>query len=90
MTMTRALISIDRELYDSSRKRAETLGVSFAEYVRRLLAEDLREPRQRPDPSIIFDLGRSAGSDVGRDKDAMIGEAVAADQARKQARKPSR
>jgi hypothetical protein len=32
------------------------------------------------DASIVFDLGTSGGADVARDKDAMIGEAIAARQ----------
>ena len=41
------------------------------------LAEKLGETRPRVDPSIIFDLGRSpTPTDIGRDKDAMIGEAI--------------
>jgi hypothetical protein len=88
--MTRTVISIEEDLYDRARERAEELGVSFAELVRMLLTENLGERRQRVDPSIIFDLGASGGSDVARDKDKMIGEAVWAEHLRKtgQNRKP--
>jgi hypothetical protein len=85
MPMTRTVISIDLELYRRARSRAEELGMSFAEYVRTILAEKLGEPPRTVDPSIIFDLGRSTPTDVGRDKDAMIGEAVAALHRRKSA-----
>ena len=75
--MTRTVISIERELYDRARDRAEELGISFAEFVRKVLSEKLDAPRRKADPSIIFDLGRSGTpTDVAKDKDAMIGEAV--------------
>ena len=76
--MTRTLISLDRDLLERTRQRAADLGISLAEHVRRLLAADLGESRAPVDPSVVFDLGRSGGSDVARDEDAMIGAAVAA------------
>jgi len=88
--MTRTLISLQRELHERGRKRAEELGLSFAEYVRRLLAEDLGEPRRTVDPSIIFNLGRSTGSDVARSKHEMIGEAIAALDQQKRSRRRDR
>jgi hypothetical protein len=77
--MSRTQISLDPELQQRARRRAARLGVSFAEYVRRVVARDL-EDRRRPagDPSLVFALGASRGADVARDKDTMIAEAVAA------------
>jgi hypothetical protein len=83
MAMTRTVISIEPDLYERARDRAEELGVSFAEYVRMLLTEELSERRPRADPSIIFGLGGSGGSDIARDKDKMVGEAVWAEYLRK-------
>jgi len=51
------------------------MGVSFAEYVRRLVAQDLAGPRASADPSMVFDLGRTDSSDIAHDKDAMIVDA---------------
>ncbi len=59
------------------RKRASELGISLAEYVRRLVARDLGEPERQADPSIIFGLGNSGGTDIAKDKDVLIGAAVA-------------
>ncbi len=67
--------------------RAAQLGVSFAEYVRRAVERDLGRPRQKTDPSRVFALGDSGGSDVARSKDRMLGEAVAA---RRQRRRRAR
>jgi len=51
------------------------LGISFAEYVRRLVTRDLVDhARER---AFDLDLGASdKPTDIARDKDMMIGEAV--------------
>ena len=74
--MTRTQVSLDREMLRRARKRAAELGISLAEYVRRLVAEDLGERAQTVDPSVVFNLGSSGGSDIAADKDAMIADAV--------------
>ncbi len=74
--MTRLQISLSHEDHRRARARATELGVSVAEYVRRLLARDLGERRAGPGPHALFDLGTSAGSDVARDKHRYVGEAV--------------
>jgi hypothetical protein len=51
------------------------LGISFAEYVRRLLRRDL-DDRPRSEISALFDLGDSGGSDVSRYKHDYVGDAV--------------
>jgi hypothetical protein len=85
--MTRTVISIERDLYQRARARAEALGMSFAEFVRSLLQEKLGDAKPKVDPSIIFDLGRSAEpTDIARDKDKLIGEAVWAEYLRKTGR----
>jgi hypothetical protein len=75
--MTRTQISLELSMLRSARGRAGELGVSLAEYIRRLVARDLEGPPRSGDPSIVFNLGSSSGSDVGRDKDDMIAEAIA-------------
>ena len=69
------------------RRRASELGVSLAEYVRRLVARDLGQPEQRGDPSVIFGLGNSRGTDIAKDKDALIGAAVAQQGRRRKAKR---
>jgi hypothetical protein len=80
--MVRSQITLDRELQRRVRERASQLGISLAEYVRRLVVRDLGESRRRADPSLVIALGRSAGSNIARDKDRLIGEAVAAEHER--------
>lgn len=75
--MVRTQITLESELQRQARKRASELGVSLAEYVRRLVERDLVRPEQKADISCIFDLGSSGGSDIARNKDAMIAEAYA-------------
>ena len=66
-----------------AREKAGRLGISLAEYVRRLIARDLEGSPKRVDPSVIFDLGRSWGSNIAENKDAMVAESFEAEQRRK-------
>jgi len=83
--MARTQITLDSETQKRARRRASELGVSFAEYVRQVIARDLDRPQTQADISCIFNLGSSGGSNIARDKDAMIAEAF--DQARRRLRK---
>jgi hypothetical protein len=85
--MARTQISLDPEQHRQAQKRAAQLGVSLAEYLRRLLASDLGRPRTRRDASGVFALGSSGGADIARDKDRLVGDAVAA---RRDIRRPRR
>jgi len=68
---------LDSQTHRRARQRASELGVSLAEYVRRLVARDLGGPQVKADVKQVFDLGRGRGSDVARNKDATIAEAFA-------------
>lgn len=76
--MVRTQISLPPEEHRRAKRRAADLGVSLAEYVRRVVSEDLREERRGADVSQLFALGDSGGSDVARHKDAYVAEAIAA------------
>ena len=80
--MSRIQISLDPELRRRAREKAAQLGISFAEYVRRLLDTDLGVPAPGSGPAALFNLGSSAGGDVARDTDRMVGRAVAEREAR--------
>ena len=58
-----------------ARQRANELGVSLAEYFRRLVARDLARPEAGTRVDRIFDLGSSGGSDIAAQKDSLIAEA---------------
>lgn len=76
---TRTQITLEPDLQRRAHRRAADQGISFAEYVRRLLRRDLEEPpRPKADISAIFGLGDSGGSDIANHKHEYIGEAIAA------------
>ncbi|MCY4571435.1 MAG: hypothetical protein OXF01_01435 [Gemmatimonadetes bacterium] len=75
--MTRTQLSFERDMLRDARERAGQMGVSLAEYVRRLVSADLQGTKRSVDPGVVFDLGCSGGSDIARDKDRMLSEAFA-------------
>jgi hypothetical protein len=77
--MARTQLSLTLEQHRKASKRAEELGISLAEYVRRLVDADLNDLARPVDVSVIFDLGRSGGSDIARHEDEYVGEAVEAE-----------
>jgi hypothetical protein len=73
--MSRTQVMLESQTHRRARQRASELGVSLAEYVRRLVARDLADPQAEVDVTCVFDLGRSGGSDVAKNKESMIAEA---------------
>jgi hypothetical protein len=68
---------MNAELQQRAHAKAAELGISFAEYMRRLVAQNLGEPKPKADNSMIFDLvDEGPPTDIARDKDKMIGEAA--------------
>ena len=87
----RSQITLDAETQRRAHAKAAELGISFAEYVRRLVAQDLGERKPKADISIVFDLvDEGPTTDIARDKDKLIGEAVWAEYLRETGRKPPR
>jgi hypothetical protein len=76
--MSRTQVSLSAEELRSAKLRAASRGISLAEYVRRLVAEDLHGTRRVSDPTVLFDLGDSGGSNVAQDKDSYVAAAIAA------------
>src|SRR5688500_950547 len=62
--VARTQITLHPEQHRRAKARAADLGISLAEYIRRLVDRDLDRPMAVPDPSTIFNLGDSGGSDV--------------------------
>ncbi|MBV8847839.1 MAG: hypothetical protein JO307_33915 [Bryobacterales bacterium] len=75
--MARTQISLGPEIQRRARQRASDLGVSFAEYIRRLVLRDLGQGRRTVDTHLVFDLGSSGASDIAKEKDAVISRAFA-------------
>ncbi|MGH9344617.1 MAG: hypothetical protein ACRD19_12765 [Terriglobia bacterium] len=76
--MSRTQITLAPEMQRRARQRASDLGISLAEYLRRLVTRDLSGPARTGDPSCVFNLGTSGGSDIARNKSSMIAEAIRA------------
>jgi hypothetical protein len=73
----RTQISIDPETQRRAHAKAAELGIPFAEYVRRLIAQDLGPARAAVDISVVFNLvDEGPPTSIARDKDKMIAEAV--------------
>src|ERR1700704_6234164 len=87
----RTQITMDPEMQRRAHAKAAELGISFAEYVRRVIASDLGEQKPKADISCMFDLiDEGPPTNIARDKDKMIGEAVWQNYLRKTGRKPRR
>jgi hypothetical protein len=75
---SRMQITMDPALRHRATKKAEKLGVSMAEYVRRAIERDLEAPAAKPDVSIIFGIGKSKEpTNIALNKKAMIAESLA-------------
>ena len=75
--VVRTQITLDAEAHRRAKRRASELGISFAEYVRRILDRDLGEPTPNADPSEIFALFDSGDADIATGKDDYIDQAFA-------------
>ena len=84
---------MDPELQRRAQGKATELGISFAEYVRRLVAGDLPAPKPTVDITSLFNLiDEGPPTHSARDKNKMIREAVWEEHLRKtgRARTPRR
>jgi hypothetical protein len=73
----RTQITLDPETQRRAHAKAAELGISFAEYMRRLVANDLGAPSPAVDISVVFNLvDEGRPTNIARDKDKMVAEAV--------------
>jgi hypothetical protein len=87
----RTQITMDPDIQRRAHAKAAELGISFAEYIRRLVANDLGEPKSEFDISVLFDIiDEGPPTNIARDKDKMIGEALWDEYLRETGRKPRR
>lgn len=77
----RTQISLPPDEHRAARRRAAEQGISLAEYVRRLVHEDLSDGGSLPKADItqIFGLGNSGGSNVAKHKQQYLDEAAEVD-----------
>lgn len=78
MVPSRTQITLDPDLDRKAKLRARDLGISFAEYVRRVIARDLADISPGEGIAGMIGIGDSGGSDIGADKDDYINEAFGA------------
>ncbi len=70
-------ITLDEETQRKAEARAADLGISLEQYVRRVVANDHSAPKRKVDMSVFFNLVTDGpASNIARDKDKMVGEAV--------------
>ncbi len=74
----RTQIALSPEQHARVRQKAAALGITMAEYIRRLVDRDLSTAGPQADPGAIIAIGRSGGSDIASDRRQMTGDAVAA------------
>ncbi len=74
--VTRMQVTLEEPEHRKAKQKAAALGVSLAEYIRRLVAADVEDAQPPVDVSIVFNLGKSDGSEVARHKDAYLAAAV--------------
>jgi hypothetical protein len=87
----RTQITMDPKMQRRAQAKAAELGISFAEYVRRVVAQDLGEAKPKADISVIFDLvTEGEPTDIARDKDKLIGDAVWEEYLEETGRRPKR
>ena len=71
-------ISLTTEVHTRVRQRAADLGISPAEYIRRLVDQDLSRSPRKTDRSLVFDLGSSKRMNIASEKSRMIAVAIGA------------
>lgn len=73
----RTQIALDPEQHAMVKQKAATLGVSMAEYIRRLVEHDLGSSDTHADPAGIIGIGRSGGSDIAAEGKSAVAAAIA-------------
>ena len=74
----RTQIDLESEQHALVKRKAADLGISMAEYIRRLVERDLGQAGPSSDISAIFGIGDSGGSDIAVDRKGATAEAIAA------------
>jgi hypothetical protein len=73
----RTQVSLDPEMQRRAHARAAELKISFAEYVRRLLVQDLGKPKSKAGVADVFDLVDDGPvTNIAEDEDKMLAEAI--------------
>lgn len=79
----RTQIALESEQHALVKRKAADLGISMAEYIRRLVERDLQQTGTGTGISAIFGIGDSGGSDIAVDRKSATADAIAARAARR-------
>lgn len=74
--LVRTQISLSSDDHRRAKRRASELGISLAEYIRRLIADDLGRAGAAGDVTRLFALGESEFDDVATNVDAHLAEVL--------------
>jgi hypothetical protein len=73
----RKQIALDPEQHASVKQKAASMGITMAEYIRRLVDNDLAGVELDAPLATIIGIGRSGGSDIAREGKRSVAKAVA-------------
>lgn len=73
----RTQIALSPEQHARVKQKAAALGITMAEYVRRLVDRDLEPTDTVADPASIIAIGRSGGSDIATEGKDAVAAAIA-------------
>lgn len=72
----RTQIALEPEDHAAVKAKAARLGITMAEYIRRLVAADLHSSGPAADVGSVIGLAGSGGSDIATEKDGAIESAI--------------
>ncbi|WP_419918737.1 hypothetical protein [Candidatus Poriferisocius sp.] len=72
----RAIVTLPDHLHARAKQRAAELGISFAEFSRRLFEKELNEPQPQGDIDAICGIVDGVSFDMARDGGQIVAEAV--------------
>ena len=73
----RTIITLPDHMHARAKQRAAELGISFAEFARRLFEKELAEPPTQGDVESIRGIVQGAPFDMSRDGRRIVSEATA-------------
>ena len=79
----RTQIALNPEQHAGVKRKASEMGISMAEYIRRLVDQDLAAAPTHPDLASVIGLFDSGGSDIAAERAEAIRTAIAERAARK-------
>ena len=76
ISLMRTIITLPDHMHAHAKQRAAELGISFAEFARRLFEKELSRPAPQGDIDSICGIVAGTPFDMARDGEQIIGEAA--------------